>query len=379
MIYMDYNATSPLRPEALAAANEALTWVGNPSAVHSLGRFVRKQIEAARTTLAGLIETKPSALVFTSCGSESNNHVLSSHQETLTLVCATEHDSILNAREGLVAVPVDHDGIVDISFIDAALRTRACPALISIQLANNETGVIQPIADITRIASKYGALVHTDAVQAFGRIPVSFSALAVDFMTLSAHKIGGGYGAGALVIRDGLRIPSFIRGGFQESGRRAGTENVPAIAAFARAAHAAVSESKGPIQALRDTLEAELKATAPDMAIHGAQADRLPNTSCFSTPRLNQESQLMALDLEGIAVSAGAACASKKIRPSHVLSAMGASPDDAKTALRVSLGFQSKPDHIKAFLKVWRTLNARIQSRHVATPSTLGEEKRTAK
>lgn len=362
-VYLDYNATAPLRPEAAAALEAALRETGNPSSVHVFGRRARRRVEDAREAVAALVGARPAGVVFTSGGSEANNLALSGLPSGRVLVSAVEHDSVLQAAPEARRLPVDAEGRVDLDALAAALEEEddGAPALISVMLANNETGVIQPVAEIAALARARGALVHCDAVQAAGRLDIDLEALGAAALSLSAHKLGGPQGAGALVLAEGVAVASLIRGGGQERRRRAGTENVPAIAGFGAAA-AAVLDAPKPdpeLAGLRDGLETRLRALAPDLVVFGAEAPRLANTSCFALPGLSAETQLMALDLAGIAVSSGAACSSGKVEPSHVLQAMGADRETAVAAIRVSLGRASTAADLERFIEAWDGLYRR--------------------
>ena len=362
--YLDYNATAPIRPAVIAAMAEAMATVGNPSSVHGFGRAARAQLESAREQVAELVGARADQVVFTSGGTEANNLAVAGAGRPRVLASAVEHDSVLKA--GVVeAIPVRSDGIVDLGALDEILRHDGPPALVSIMLANNETGVVQPVGDAVRRAHAQGALVHCDAVQATGKIAVDFASLGVDLMSLSAHKFGGPPGVGALVVGDDVAVQAVQRGGGQERGRRAGTENLPAIVGFGVAAEAARSDlqAAGKLAAWRDAMEARISAVAPAAIVFGREAPRLPNTSCIALPGLSSELQVMALDLAGVAVSGGSACSSGKLQPSHVLRAMGADPGTAASAIRVSLGWQTEADHIDRFIAAWGDLVARSRRR----------------
>jgi cysteine desulfurase len=267
----------------------------------------------------------------------------------------------------MLELAVDTGGVVAIQAVADRVAearvtgTAGAPRLLSLQLANNETGVVQPVAAAAEAARSQGLMVHTDAVQAAGRVAVSFTALGVDYLSLSAHKLGGPKGVGALVIRDGARLPAFIAGGGQERRRRAGTENVPAIAGFGAAARAAARDltTIDGVRALRDRVEAEARAIAPSAVVIGAEAERLPNTACIALPGASAETLVIALDLAGVAVSAGAACSSGKVGASHVLAAMGLDPALARSAIRVSLGWGSTEADVDAFAAAWAHVAAR--------------------
>ncbi len=368
--YLDWNAGAPLRPEAREAVLAALDMIGNPSSPHSEGRRVRAVVEDAREEVAALVGAKPAEVVFTSGATEANNAVLAGGWQTI-LLAGIEHDSVLAparnlARAGKVRVvdlAVDGNGGVDAEDVASGGREAAAlgPALLSLQLANNETGVVQPVAAAAEAARSRGLAVHTDAVQAAGRMAVDFRALGVEYLSLSAHKIGGPKGVGALVIRDGAALPAFVAGGGQERRRRAGTENVPAIAGFGAAARAAARDigAMDRVRALRDRVEAEILAITPSAVVVGADAERLPNTTSVALPGASAETLVIALDLAGVAVSAGAACSSGKVGASHVLEAMSLEPALARAAIRVSLGWGSTERDVSAFAEAWAHVAAR--------------------
>lgn len=365
--YLDHNATAPLRPEARAAMLQALDAVGNPSSVHAEGRRARTLVEEARERVADLAGVQPSQVVFTSGATEANCCVLRAGWDMI-LVSGIEHDSILAparaARCNLIDIATDSEGRADRSAVGAGLARaagREGKALLVLQAANNETGVVQPVAAAAELAHEHGAFVHTDAVQAAGRLPLSFDELRVDTMSLSAHKLGGPKGVGALILRDGLEIAPLVAGGGQERRRRAGTENVPGIAGFGAAAAAAKRDlaEMDRIAALRDRLEHEALAVAPGAVVIGAGTQRLPNTTCLALPGMAAETLVIRLDLAGIAVSAGAACSSGKVGASTVLAAMGLPVDLARSAIRVSLGWTTTDRDVTAFLDGWSAIAGR--------------------
>lgn len=369
--YLDWNATAPMGAEARAALLAALDVVGNPSSPHAEGRRARAIVEDAREEVAALVGARPAEVVFTSGGTEANNWVLARGWETICLA-GIEHDSVLaparSSGARVVELPVDANGVAVTAPLDAGtIPTSVACTLMSLQMANNETGVLQPVAQVAAIAKARGMSVHTDAVQAAGRIAVDFRALGVDFLSLSAHKLGGPKGIGALIIRDGAALPPLIAGGGQERRRRAGTENVPAIAGFGAAARAAGHElaAMDRVRALRDRLEAEVRAVAPAAQVIAAGTERLPNTASIALPGASAETMVIALDLAGVAVSAGAACSSGKVGASHVMNAMGVAPALARAAIRVSLGWGSTEADVAAFVEAWSRLAAR-QLRAVA-------------
>jgi cysteine desulfurase len=370
--YLDWNATAPLRGEARAAMLAALDVVGNPSSPHAEGRRARAIMEDAREQVAALVGAKPAEVVFTSGGTEGNNAVLAAGWEAI-LVAGVEHDSVLaptrNSRARQVEMPVDSDGVVRRDGL-AALMAQATGsrALLTLQMANNETGVLQPVADVTRAAKEHGLAVHTDAVQAAGRIALDMDELGVDYLTLSAHKLGGPKGVGALVFRGHAVLPPLVSGGGQERRRRAGTENVAAIAGFGAAAQAAQSElaQMQHVQALRDRLEAQARSVTPEAVVIAEGAARLPNTTSLALPGASAETLVIALDLAGQAVSAGAACSSGKVGASHVLAAMGVAPHIARSAIRISLGHGSTQSDVTSFLAAWSHIAAGRRERAVA-------------
>jgi len=361
-VYLDHNATTPARPEAIEAVVEALSLVGNASSVHREGRAARRIIEDARARVAALVGASETDVVFTSGGTEANNLAIRGGSRMCVLVSAVEHLSVLEVGREVKLIPVDADGIVDLEALDQMLAKEDGLALVSIMLANNKTGVIQPIQAIGEICRRYGALLHTDAVQAAGKIPIYLTGLGVDLMTLSAHKIGGPMGVGALIATPRAALTGVSFGGGQEKGLRPGTENLPAIAGFGKAAELAAERIKS-FAALawkRNDLERRIKEIAPDASIFGAAVDRLPNTSCIAMPGVDSETQVMALDLEGVSVSAGSACSSGKVAVSHVLKAMVPDGPETENAIRVSLGWTTEDSDIDRFVEAWSALYGRL-------------------
>ena len=307
----------------------------------------------------------PAQVIFTASGTEANNQALRATGREAAVISAIEHDSVLKARQDALHVPVGQDGTIDLAALDRLLASAAAPAIVSVMLANNETGVIQPVAVVAEICARHGALLHCDAVQAAGRITVDMPSLGVDYLTLSAHKIGGAPGAGALVVRPDAPLEAFVRGGGQERGMRAGTENVPAIVAFgvaARIARETMSDFTR-IAALRDAMEARLLAIAPDAQVFGVSAARLPNTTQISMPGVKSETQVIALDLDGVAVSAGSACSSGRVETPRVLTAMGVDEATASSAIRISLGWTTTEHDIDRLVASWRALYERAARR----------------
>jgi len=364
--YLDHNATSPLRPEVAETVLRALQLPGNASSVHAEGRAARAEIEKAREKVARLVGAKAKNIVFTSGGTEAANLVLTpgfrrlgQPGATKLLVGAVEHPCVLNGHRfpgnAVGIIPVDTRGILDLAWLKAQLEKAGDERiLVSVQLANNETGVLQPVAEAARLVHEHGGLIHTDAVQAAGKIPVDIAGLGVDSMTLSAHKIGGPKGVGALILAsDQFEIgDKLIRGGGQEKGFRAGTENVAAIAGFGAAAElaqAGLEDEMRRIRELRDEAEAQVHRIAPDALVVASVAERLPNTFAFAIPGLKAETALIAFDLAGVALSSGSACSSGKVKRSHVLDAMGVEPTLAEGVLRVSLGWSTTKEDVIRF------------------------------
>jgi cysteine desulfurase len=376
LAYLDHNAGAPLLPAARMAMLAALETGGNASSVHRFGRLARRMVEDAREQVAALAGAVPEAIVLTAGGTEANDLALAGFAEgrnVRVLVSAIEHASVGRAVDGAEVIPVTRDGLVDLGALEHLLaRNDGRPTLVSVMLANNETGAIQPIADVATLARRAGARVHCDAIQAAGRLPIDMAALGVDALSLSAHKLGGPQGAGALILADGFEVSPRVRGGGQERGRRAGTENVAAIAGFGAAAAAALAEGLAdqPRQAaLRDRLEARALAALPGSEIVARDAPRLANTSCLALPGAKAETLVIALDLSGVAVSAGAACSSGKVGRSHVLAAMGLSDAIVGSAIRVSLGRSTTEAEIDRFVEGWTAFGAQSASLHASTRS----------
>ena len=376
MIYLDHNATAPLRLAAKTAVAEVYESYGNASSVHQAGRAARARIEHARDAVAWFAACEPSEVVFTSGGSEANalalRGAIAGAAETGSriarlMISSIEHDSVRANAAALAEstpglklqeFPVSAEGTIQLSALREMLMHGKGRVLVSVMSANNETGVLQDVPQIAKLVKQEGgaeALLHVDAVQAAGRIACPFST--ADYISLSAHKMGGPQGAGALIVRHSAPLSPQIAGGGQELGRRAGTENVAAISGFGAAAEEAMPDSESKL--LRDHFESELKKLAPDVVIFGESAERLPNTSNFAIPGLSSETALIALDLDGIAVSSGAACSSGKVRPSHVLAAMGVSESLARCAIRVSFGWTNRQSDVDAALDSLQRLLAR--------------------
>ena len=370
-VYLDHNASAPLKPAVKAAMVQALDLVGNPSSVHGFGRAVRRAVEEARGHVAALAGVKPAQVFFTGSGTEANNLALRGFPGRRVIVSAVEHDSILATVPDAPRIPVNRNGVAVLAALERLLAEGEGPAIVSLMLANNETGVIQPVAEAAAIAHAHGALLHCDAVQAAGRLPLDLAALGADLLTISAHKIGGPAGAGALVIAEGLEPEALIRGGGQEKRRRAGTENVVGLVGFGAAARLALEElpAAARLAALRDDLEARALAAVPQARVMGVGAARVGNTSSLALPGVPGETQVMSLDLAGVAVSAGSACSSGKVKPSHVLAAMGEDADTAASAIRVSLGWDSDAGAVDRFVAAYTAMGAAMARRLARAPA----------
>jgi cysteine desulfurase len=362
--YLDHNATSPLRPEAAAAIAAALADGGNPSSVHAEGRRARARLETAREALAKALGVAPEAVVFTSGATEAVNLAIggavAAGATRRLLVSAIEHDCVREAAAAsgvpVESMPVTPAGQVDLDWIEARLRAWDAAdgrPFLAVMHANNETGVVQPIADVARLVGAAGGLLLVDAAQTLGKVDAS--GLGASYVAVSAHKLGGPAGAGALVLGADAPLARRQHGGGQERGRRAGTENVAGVAGFGAAVAAATADPglNGRLAVLRDGMEARLAAARPDVQAWGGDAPRLGTTSCLALPGFRGETQVMALDLAGVAVSAGAACSSGKVRPSRVLEAMGADAETAACAIRVSLGWNTTQADIDRFVDAY--------------------------
>ena len=361
-IYADYNATAPLRPEARAAMLRALELTGNPSSVHSEGRKARALVEGARDAVAAAIGACRDDIAFTSGGTEAVQAplrgALATAPELRLFASLIEHDAVASV-EGCVLWAVNSDGVVDLDWLRDAVKMsveeKGDRPLVSLMLVNNETGVIQPVAEAAEIVHAAGGLIHCDAIQGVGKIDVSIIELDVDYLSLSAHKVGGPHGVGAFYVKPGAPFSAVQTGGGQEFGRRAGTENIAGIAGFGAAVAAAVDDL-GSYQALvahRDRMEGRLKTAAPTLVVHGADAPRVAGVSCFGVEGLPSETQVMGLDLAGFAVSAGSACSSGKVKASRVLTAMGLGDTAARSAIRASFGWASAGQDFDALAEAW--------------------------
>ena len=372
-VYLDWNATTPLRHEAREAMAAAWGLCGNPSSVHAEGRQARRLVEEARAMIAGSIGALPRNVIFASGGTEANALALtpglrrgSGLPAGRLLVSAIEHASVLSGgrfpAEAIGTIGVTRAGVLDLDHLRAMLDGGP-PALVSVMLANNETGAVQPVAEAGEIVHAAGGLLHVDAIQAFGKISCDINMMNADLVTLSAHKIGGPKGIGAVILADGvLGLEPLLRGGGQELGRRAGTENVAGIAGFGAAVKAAMDALSGDairLESLRNRLERGLRQI-PDVIVFSDDVRRLPNTTLFTVPGLKAETAVIGFDLEGIAVSSGSACSSGKVQPSHVLEAMGFGPKLAQGAVRLSLGWSTSEGDVDRCLEAWRKLSGTL-------------------
>ena len=378
--YLDHNATSPVRPDVAAAVAQALSLSGNPSSIHAEGRAARAAMERARASVAALVGANPDRVVFTSGGTEAANALLSGALRrdgkpvpTRLLISATEHPCVAAghrfAPDAVDVLPVDGSGVLRLDLLQVRLAAlRGESVLISVHAANNETGAIQPLAEIVALAHAHGrALVHSDAVQAVGKVSLDVAGLGLDALSLSGHKFAAPKGVGAMVLAEGVSLASaFLRGGGQEARLRCGTENLPGLVGMGAAAEAAALEldvEAARLAGLRDGLEARIRTQAPDVVVFGAGAPRLPNTLCFCVPALDAATALIALDLAGIAVSSGSACSSGKVARSPVLAAMGVSPALSAGALRVSLGWNTTQADVSRFVDGFEQVLASLYQR----------------
>ncbi len=378
-LYLDYNATAPMLNAVREVMSNIMVQPYNASSVHAHGRTARKIVEEARTQVAGLVNIPPAQLIFNSGATEGNNTVLKYFSGERVLVSAIEHPSVLEAAPHAEKIPVTADGVVDLDALERMLKSQGPSStyakasadkpqpspggrggLVSVMMVNNETGVIQPVKEISALAKRHGALFHSDAVQAAGRIAIDMQEMGIDFLTLSAHKIGGPQGVGALALGLCGITPVLLEGGGQEKKARAGTENVAGIAGFGAAAKAVdIAGYQKKLGVLRDRLE-DVVAGAQGVTVHGVNAPRVANTSLFSIAGMKSETMLMAFDLEGICLSNGSACTSGTVKPSHVLQAMGT---DGGGSLRVSMGPDTTAADVERFLEVWSKIAERRQKK----------------
>lgn len=371
--YFDHNATTPVSPEAMEALDRAATrQFGNPSSIHAEGQAARNEIESARRSVARLLNCSPNEIVFTSGGTEADNLALLGPGASVVVISQIEHPAVLEAateceRSGAkaAAVAVSVDGVVDLDAVRQALESSPGKGVLSLMHANNETGAIQPLAEAAAIAREHGALVHSDGVQAAGKVEIDVKALGVDMYSISGHKFGAPKGIGALYVRDGIQLARRQFGGGHERGRRAGTENAPGIAALGAAAAWWVEHGQAErlrLAGLRDRLERSILDRIPGTRVNSASVCRTPNTSSISFHGVDAEAMLIALDLAGFAVSTGAACSSGAVKPSHVLTAMGLSRDEAKSTIRFSLGRTTAAEAVEALIDGVEAACARLRT-----------------
>ena len=378
--YLDYNATAPVRPEVIAAVSEAMAVIGNSSSVHDEGRQALELVETARETVRQMVNAPVNGVIFTSGGTEAIHYAIhgavgAGHVKRL-FVSAVEHAAVpANAatamnEDGPIPVetlPVKESGVLDLDAVSARMKdydvARDGGFLVCLMLANNETGVIQPVSEAARIIHDAGGLLFVDAAQGVGKIPVNFVMLGADMMALTGHKFGGPLGIGALIVRPNLQLAPVMRGGGHEMMRRAGTTNVPAILGLAKACEIAAQrlDHAETLREWRDKMQTAVEAAG--CHVWGASEERLPGTLSFSAPGFTSETQLMALDLAGIAISSGSACSSGKTKPSHVLCAMGANDELARCGVRISLGWNSSQDDADAFITAWQDAYARVKEK----------------
>lgn len=353
MIYLDYNASVPMRPRSKDVLMTALEQIGNPSSPHFLGRKLRACVDDARKEI--LKEVGGQRVIFTSGGTEANGMALSGVGSVPVLVSSIEHKSVLKAVDQAHFIPVTAQGVVDLEALEKLLSVFEKPGLLSLMFVNNETGVIQPVREAATLARQKGWKVHTDASQALGRIPFSFEDLNVDMMTLSSHKCGGPVGVGALILKEEIQLIPLIRGSGQEFGMRSGTLSAPLILGFAVALKEALQDRTKSSQRLRGFQE-KIEKSLPEAIVYGKESPRVAHVVCLSMPAVPAHLQLMAFDLKGIAVGVGAACSSGAMKESHVLSAMGIPASESQCAIRVSMGWNTQENDIHGFIEAWKNI-----------------------
>jgi cysteine desulfurase len=370
-IYLDYNATAPLLIPVKTRIMDLLHAPLNGSSVHKQGQQARGILQQARHILAEYIQADAEDIIFTSGGTEANNLTLQGVPWDKVFISAVEHNSVYKAHPHATILPVDHHGLLDLNALEAALKSAEGKLkLVSVIWAHNETGIIQPLKEIIDVAHRYGALVHTDAIQMIGKLPIRFKDLQLDLMTVSAHKFGGPQGVGALIVRPHVPLSAMMRGGGQEKNRRSGTENILAIAGFAEAIrHAPSLEHLRKGHQEMETKIANAVGHAEGFQIIGTETERLPNITCLTMPGMLSETQVMAFDLENMAVSAGAACSSGTVKSSRILQSMGYSPALAQTAIRVSSGWATQPEDLETFTNTWLALYAKQNKQHIKVAS----------
>lgn len=360
--YLDYNATAPIRPEVSELMLNIMKEPHNASAVHGYGRDGKRLIDKARRQIADLVKADANNVIFNSGATEGNNTVLKHYaQKGRVLISDMDHPSVADILPEAIKIPSLPNGLIDLDALEDLLKTEQTE-LVSCMLVNNETGIIQPALQISRLAQRYGSLFHCDATQAAGRIELDINTFGIHFMTLSAHKLGGPQGVGTLILGLCGETPVLLEGGGQEKSARSGTENVAGIAGFGLAAEMAQNtmDKYQKLSELRDHLETEMLKLAPQAKIYGQDLERVANTTMVSIQGVSSETMLMAFDLEGIALSNGSACSSGTVKASHVLKAMGASDEEATSALRISMGWATTKDDIDAFLNAFQKIITRF-------------------
>lgn len=355
--YLDYNATTPLKPEVKEAMVAAFDIIGNASSIHSFGQSARSVVESARKKMAELLGCRDTNIIFTSSATEANNTVINGLPEcSQILVSASEHPSVINATDKAQTIKLHGNGVIDLSHLEELLKNKPSPSLVSVHAVNSETGVIQPVKEIAQLVHNYGGIFHCDAVQAAGRLKIDYLDWGADFITLSAHKIGGPQGIGALIAADLRPFTPFIKGGGQEKRRRAGTENIVGIIGFVKALELAVTDWQNynaNLSQLQELVEDKLRAKNIGIQIVGYDAPRVCNTVNIITPKITSETQLMFMDINGVAVSSGSACSSGTVKSSHVLKAMNVADNLAQCSIRLSMGWNTKKADIDRFMAVF--------------------------
>lgn len=364
MIYLDHNATTAIRPEVIDLVTAIMAETGNASATHAAGRRASSHLETAREQLAKTVNVRPAQVIFTSCATESINTVLRTFRDERVLASATEHAAVLDCGNNWVEqIPVLANGIIDLNALEDALKREPKTALVNIMYVNNETGVINPVKEAAALAHQYGALIHIDAVQALGKIPVDFQDIGADYMSFSAHKIGGPQGVGAFIFAAQKPVHPLLKGGKQEKRQRAGTTNIAGIAGFGLAIEIALKNMSvyDQLGEWRDMIENRLTQALPEITVNGKDAPRVGNTISLTCRNIENTVQMMNLDLERICVSGGSACASGVAKPSHVLTAMGLSPENAMATIRVSMGWPTTIDDVNAFIDSYGKIVERLR------------------
>ena len=370
-IYFDYNATSPIHPEVIELVSKVMAHTGNPSSMHSFGREARRHVETGRGQLAELLGIRPNQVIFNSGATEGNNTILNRYRGETIFISSIEHPSMLQTAQEITDklhfIPCDSHGVIKLDSLRVMLQEHK-PALVSIMYVNNESGVLQPIAEAAQTIKDFDAdiTVHSDITQAIGRLPMDFNALGLDFASLAAHKFGGPHGVGALIMKRGLQVPKLLHGGGQERRQRAGTENVAGIAGMGLAAElcgADIENYQTKMLKFREQIETAITKTSAHIRIFGQQTDRAPNTIMFSMPNLQAETILMNFDLEGVALSSGSACSSGSLQASHVMHAMGDNEVHGAASIRLSMGWATTQEEVDQFIEIWQKVTLRFMDK----------------